>query len=368
MIQVNEVYLYELNMPLKAPFATAQGTYEQRRTLVVKLETTDGYIGYGECEAFADPWYTEETVHTEISVLKHNIIPFLKASSWSSPAHFADAIKWVKRHHFAKAGVEMALWDIYSQQRGESIAKLIDGTRSSIDVGVVLGLHEDTSKIIEQIEQYKRFGYKRYKIKIKPGQDEAVVAAIRAYDATLPLMVDANSAYTLYDIELLRRLDQYNLMMIEQPLGDSDFLEHAQLQQQLKTPICLDESIHSAEDARLAITLGSCRIINVKLGRVGGLTEAIRIHNLSQAHHIPLWVGGMLESGIGRAHHVMLASMSQFSIAGDISASQKYWHRDIISPEVKVSYGQIEVPTVPGLGYKVNTDELERYTKATYTI
>lgn len=368
LIQVEDVYLYEINMPLKAPFATAQGIYEQRRTVVIRLESTDGYIGYGECEAFADPWYTEETVCTVLSVLQQSIIPFLKASTWLTPSHFAQAIGWIKRHHFAKAGVEMALWDIYSQQMGRSITSLIGGTRSRIDVGVVLGLNEDTSKIIEQIEQYKPFGYKRFKIKIKPGLDENVIAAIRAYDEKLPLMVDANSAYTLNDIERLKRLDQYNLMMIEQPLGESDFLDHAELQRHLKTPICLDESIHSLEDARLAITLESCQIINVKLGRVGGLTAARHIHDLCQNHHIPLWVGGMLESGVGRAHHVVLASLSQFSIAGDISASEKYWHRDIISPEIVVNNGQIEVPTGAGLGYTVDLEQLKRYTLATYKL
>ena len=364
MITVDHVVLYELAMPLKQPFATAHGVYETRRTLLVKLVTGEGLVGYGECEAFAEAWYTEETVETEKAILKQSIIPFLKSQEWTSPSQFAEAIGFIKRHHFAKAGVEMALWDIYSQQQNSPIHRLIGGTREKIDVGVVLGLSDDTKHILSQIAYYEQFGYKRFKIKIKPGHDEAVIAAIREHYPQLPLMVDANSAYTLHDIKQLKRLDHYQLMMIEQPLGETDFLDHAELQQQLQTPICLDESIHSFEDARLAIALSSCRIINVKLGRVGGLTEALRIHQLCQSQNIPLWVGGMIESGVGRMHHIHLASLAQFTIAGDISASQKYWAQDIINPEVKVQEGQIMVPSQTGLGTEINEEQLEHYTIA----
>jgi len=363
MIVIDKVQLYELELPLKSAFATSQGVYKIRNTLIVELITVDGLVGYGECEAFADPWYTEETVETEVAVLKRSIIPFLKGQPWQSPSHFAESIKWIKRHNFAKAGVEMALWDIYSQQQNKTISQLIGGTREQIDVGVVLGLSEDIKQIVKQIEQYQQFGYKRYKIKIKPNMDERIISAIRDKYPSLPLMVDANSAYTLNDIELLKRLDQYQLMMIEQPLGETDFLDHQILQQHISTPICLDESIHSYEDARLAITLKSCKIINIKLGRVGGLTESVKIHDLCKAHQIPLWVGGMLETGIGRIHHIVLASMAQFTIAGDISASEKYWEHDIIKPAVTVNEGKIKVPKQPGLGVNLNKAQLHAYLK-----
>lgn len=359
MIQVCKVILYKISLQLKQPFATSQGVYQARETLIVELQTKDGLSGFGECEAFANPWYTEETLDTEMAILQKELIPIVLSQSFVDPYEAAQAFRFIKRNHFAKAGLEMALWDLYSQQQNQSISTLIGATRSKIDVGVALGVPHHIEELYKQIEHYQAFGYKRFKIKIKRGFDIQVVEAIRSKYPNLPLMVDANSAYTLDDAEHLQQLDAYNLMMIEQPLSAEDIYEHAILQKQLKTPICLDESIHTLEDAKLAIALHSCQIMNVKLGRVGGLTEALRIHKLCSEHNMAVWVGGMLESGVGRAHHIALAACSQFTIPGDISASSKYWSKDIICPEVEVINGQITVPSSPGLGFNVDRAYLE---------
>ena len=262
----------------------------------------------------------------------------------------------------AKAGIEGAVWNLYAKRQKKSLATVLGGTKSEIEVGVVIGLNT-IPVMLKQIEKYAEEGYERFKVKIKPGHDYELLKEIRKEFPHIPLMADANSAYTLADTESLKRLDEFQLMMIEQPLADYDFLDHAQLQKKIETPICLDESIHSLEDARVAITLGSCQIVNIKPGRVGGLTESIQIHNYCMEHNIPVWCGGMVEMGISRAQNVALASLPNFTIPGDISASSRHWEKDIISPEVMLEGGKVMVPQSVDTEYEVDRGRLAEITK-----
>lgn len=262
----------------------------------------------------------------------------------------------------AKSALEGAVWDLYAKKSEITLAQALGGEKSEIEVGISLGIQDTVQQLISLIDRYVSEGYKRIKVKIKPGWDVEVIKEIRHQFPDIPLMADANSAYSLKDLERLKALDDFNLMMIEQPLAHDDIIDHAQLQSNLKTPICLDESIHSVEDARKAIKLGSCKIINIKIGRVGGLTQAKKIHDLCFKHNIPVWCGGMLESGIGRAHNIAITTLPNFSLPGDTAASSRYWKEDIIEPEVTVDTGLITVPASPGIGFKVNRKKIDGIT------
>lgn len=359
---IKEVVLHRIRLALKAPFATSYGAYTDRETVLVEMRCEDGAIGWGECVAFATPWYTEETVDTAWLMMEQYLIPSLLNKDVSHPSELQQAFKSVRRHHMAKAGLEMAFWDLYSKRQGISLARAVGAERREIEVGVAIGLQGSEAELYRLIERYVEEGYRRIKVKIKPGQDVELIRGIRKHFPALPLMADANSAYTLADIDHLRQLDEFGLMMIEQPLGQDDIIEHAKLQHRLDTPVCLDESIVSYENAKQAIELGSCKIINVKLGRVGGMCEALRIHELCAKQDIPLWCGGMLETGIGRAHNIALASLSQFVLPGDVSASSRYWEKDVILPEVTIRDGKVTVPDRPGIGYEVDTAFVESVT------
>jgi len=349
-------------MELKAPFVTANGAYVDRETILIEVTDREGNSGWGECVAFATPWYTEETVQGAWHILQSFLIPALLSAELKHPSELSNIFSHVKRNQMAKAGLEMAIWDLYGQLTGQPLHQLIGGVRGELKVGVAIGLQAHMDDYYRLIEQYSADGYERMKIKIKPGNDITLIEALRSRYPKLPLMADANSAYTLNDMAHLQQLDNYDLMMIEQPLAADDIVDHAKLQSQMKTPICLDESIITYDDARKAIELGSCRVINVKLGRVGGMTEAIRIHDLCKKHDIAIWCGGMLESGIGRAHNMALASLSHFTIPGDISASARYWHRDVILPEVKIEQGVVLLPIGAGIGFNVNREYIEQLT------
>ena len=361
-MKVHEVTLRTLKMRMKFPFETSFGVLQDKEFLLLEAKTEDSLTGYGEGVAFTAPWYTEETVTSMKHVLTEFLIPAILNKTIAHPDELQTIFAQIRRNAMAKACLEGAFWDLYAQRNKQSLAQAIGGTANRISVGVSIGIQPTVEQLLNTIEGYLAQGYKRIKIKIKPGWDVNVVKAIRERFGDIPLMVDANSAYTLSDIEHLQQLDVYNLLMIEQPLAYDDIVDHATLQQQLKTPICLDESINSFDDARRAIALGSCRIINIKIGRVGGITVAKQIHDLCGQHGIAVWCGGMLEAGVGRAHNVALTSLSNFTLPGDTAASSRYWAQDIIEPEVMVENGWIEVPTKIGIGYQINEAVVEKFT------
>lgn len=360
-MNLEEIRLHVIRMPLKTPFVTHLETVRDREAIILEVIDQNGLKGYGEVVAFSSPWYTEETVKTCLHMLNDFLIPLLKANPIKHPKELTALFSGIRRNNMAKAGLDMALWDLYAKKANVSLSKLFGGTLQQIPSGVVVGT-DSIEKAKEQISEYLQNGYKRVKVKIHPSNDFEVLSEIRKAFPNLQLMADANSAYTLEDVTLLQRLDEFDLMMIEQPLAVDDIIDHATLQSQLRTPICLDESINSFEDARRAVELGSCQVINIKIGRVGGITEALRIHDYCLQKGISVWCGGMIEFGISRAHNIALASLPGFTIPGDISASSRYWEKDIIYPEVEVDNGTIAVTTSPGIGYELDMQRLKEVT------
>ncbi|MEH7387539.1 o-succinylbenzoate synthase [Bacillus sp. JJ1521] len=361
-MKVKKVTLHLIEQNLLSPFVTSTGKVDSRESILVEVEDVEGVVGWGEVVAFSSPWYTEETIKTSWHMLEDYLVPKVLMEEYEHPEQLQKSFQFIKRNNMAKASLDMAIWDIFSKKQGISLSKALGGTRDFIDSGVVVSI-DSIDQVLRKMEEHVKSGYKRIKIKIKPGQDYDLLKQIRLEFPTLPLMVDANSVYTLKDNDKLQALDEFKLMMIEQPLAEDDIYDHAKLQRKLSTPICLDESITSAEDARKAIEMGSCRVINIKIGRVGGITESIRIHNICQSHDIPVWCGGMLETGISRAHNIALASLPNFTIPGDISASSRYWKKDVIIPEVIVENGCIAVSAEPGIGYQVDRDWIHQITK-----
>jgi O-succinylbenzoate synthase len=296
-------------------------------------------------------------------MLRNFLVPLLLGKTIDSPEAALRAMEPVRGHEMAKAALETAIWDLFATQQSTSLAKLLGGTRSDIPCGVSLSIHKDIGKLLERIDHELAAGYQRVKLKIKPGHDIQVVSAVRKKYPDIALTVDANSAYRLTDISLLEQLDAFNLTYIEQPLEWNEIYQHAELQRRLKTAICLDECIHNLRDAEAAIELGACKVINIKLGRVSGHTEARRIQAYCMEHDVPVWCGGMLESGIGRAHNIAMSSLPGFVLPGDVSASKRYWEEDIILPAVEVSpEGTARVPDSPGLGFTVNKRRIEKLT------
>lgn len=360
-INIKKVILHRLVMRLNDPFATSFGTMQDKEFFVVEMIDGEGYQGFGESVAFASPWYTEETVKTTEHMMEDFLIPMLFQAPIEHPDEVSKRFSLIKRNNMAKAALEGAVWDMYAKRQNISLAKSLGGSKTEIDVGISIGIQPSIKELLNKIELSALEGYKRMKVKIKPGKDLEVLRAVRKEFPDLPLMADANSAYTLNDTEHLKKFDELNLMMIEQPLGQDDIIEHAKLQKELDTPICLDESIYSLDDAKLAIELGGCKIINVKIGRVGGLTEAKKINDYCKEHDIPIWCGGMLEAGIGRAHNIAITTLDQFLLPGDTSASKRYWQEDIVNPEVTMEKGIMKVPETPGIGYEINWKTLEKY-------
>jgi o-succinylbenzoate synthase len=362
-MRVRKITLREIHLPLIAPFQTSFGTSTLRRIPLIEADV-DGVIGWGECTAGEDPYYSYETVETAWHIIRDFLWPMLKGREFSSATEIHRIFSHVRGHNMAKAGVETAIWDAEAKQKNLPLAKLLGGTREEISSGVSIGIQPSVDALIAKVEKELAAGYQRIKIKIMPGSDIEPARALRARFPRVRLMVDANSAYTLADAPLLKKLDEFFLIMIEQPLGHDDIYSHAALQRQLDTPICLDECIHDYEHARAAIEIGACKIINIKLGRVGGHTSARKIHDLCQSKSVPVWCGGMLESGIGRAHNIAMSTLPNFTLPGDVSASKRYWAEDIIEPEVEVSArGTIRVPTAPGIGYTPRIDRIESLTK-----
>jgi O-succinylbenzoate synthase len=367
MITIQRFVLRDVEMPLKSPFATSFGVTTVKRFLLVEAHLDNGKIGYGETTTMEGPFYNEETLETARHILQDYLVPIALSKEWSHPDEITDAFEPIRGNQMAKASIEGAIWDAYAKSLDIPLAEALGGTKKQIEVGVSIGIQPSTKDLIHLIEGFVSEGYRRMKIKIKPGWDVDVLREVRRQFPDVAMMADANSAYTLNDIPLLKQLDEFGLTMIEQPLSHDDIFDHAKLQKELLTPICLDESIHTLDHARHAIELEACRIINIKVGRVGGLTPARRMHDLCAAHGIPVWCGGMLESGVGRAHNVAITTLSNYTMPGDTSSSNRYWHEDIIEPEVVAEQGFIQVPDRPGIGYEVDQEKLERYTSRTLT-
>src|ERR1700722_19890911 len=362
-MKIRKLTLREIHLRLRFPFETSFGKTELRRILLVEADV-DGISAWGECTAGENPFYCYETVETAWLILRDYLWPLVRGKEIASAADVWGMLGQVRGHHMDKAALEIAMWDAEARQKNVSLAKLLGGTRKEIPCGVSIGIQPTPAGLIAKVEEALAAGYQRIKIKIKPGQDVEPARLLRERFPGIRLMVDANSAYTLEDVPLLKALDAYYLIMIEQPLGHDDIFSHAQLQRQLETPICLDECIHDVEHARAAIEIGACKIINMKLGRVGGHTEARKIHDLCQSKSIPVWCGGMLESGIGRAHNIAMSTLPNFTLPGDVSASRRYWTEDIIEPEVEVSSrGTIRVPSAPGIGYLPRLERIESLTQ-----
>jgi O-succinylbenzoate synthase len=357
-----EATLREIQMPLVRPFETSFGRTTNRRILLVEVNV-DGVTGWGECVAGEGPYYAPETIETAWHVLRDFIWPILARKEISAATQVWEMLAPIRGHNMAKGAIEAAIWDAEARQKNLPLWKLLGGTIEEIACGVSIGIQESDDELERVVEKELAAGYQRIKIKIKPGYDLQPVRRLRERSAKIRLMVDANSAYTLADAPHLRELEPFYLMMIEQPLGWDDIWSHAELQRQFMTPICLDECIHTLEHAQAAIALGACRIINMKLGRVGGFTPARQIHDLCLTHGIPVWCGGMLESGIGRAHNIALSTLANFTLPGDVTASKRYWTEDVIEPEVTVTpQGTIRVPRGPGIGYEPRRDRIERLT------
>ncbi|NHM31303.1 o-succinylbenzoate synthase [Neobacillus terrae] len=358
-MSIREVTLHRMVMTLKNPFATSFGTFKEKEFYVIEMEDDTGCIGFGESVAFSSPWYSEETVETNKHMMEKFLIPLLLQDPIQHPNEVSERFKSIRRNNMAKSALEGAVWDLYAKRNNSPLYQVLGGNKQQIDVGISIGIQPSAKDLLHVVEGFVIEGYKRMKIKIKPGSDYQMLKEVRKHFPDTLLMADANSAYTLQDIETLKKLDELGLMMIEQPLEHDDIIDHAKLQSQLTTPICLDESIHSLEDARKAIELGSCKIINIKIGRVGGITESKKIHDYCAEQGISVWCGGMLEAGIGRAHNIALTTLPQFNLPGDTAASSRYWEKDIIDPEVSVYNGVIHVPNKPGIGYEVDRKVME---------
>lgn len=369
-LKIERIELREIELPLKSPFETSFGRTTRRRILIVRVFDRHGASGYGECVASERPFFNHETIDTAWLITTQHIAPLLASTAWDSAVQVNDVLAPIRENRMAKAGVEAAIWDLEAKLAGAPLWRHIGGTREEIACGVSIGLQSSTDALLEKVRTEVESGYQRIKIKIKPGKDVNLAQAVREQFPEITLSVDANSAYRLEtDIELLKKLDDYNLLMIEQPLTPGDLLDHSKLQRELRTALCLDESIVCLANARHAQELEACRIINIKLGRVGGYTEAKAIQAFAQEHEIPVWCGGMLESGIGRAHNIALSTLPGFTLPGDVSASARYWEQDIIEPPVTVSRaGTIKAPAAPGIGFEVNENRVEALTVRRETI
>jgi o-succinylbenzoate synthase len=361
-MKIEAITLHELEIPLVHFFETSFGRTYKRRILLVSVHS-DGLTGWGESVAGEHPYYSPECLETAWPVIKNELAPVLLGHVVASAKESVPLMARVRGHRMAKAAVENALWDAEAQEKQVPLWKLLGGTLREIASGVSIGIQDSIDQLLEKIQIELAAGYRRIKVKVKPGWDVNVLERIRSRWPDILLSCDANSAYKLDQIEHLRKFDQFNLLMIEQPLWDDDIYNHSRLQPQLRTAICLDESIHHARDAEQAIETGACRIVNIKSGRVGGFTEAKKVHDACAARNIPVWCGGMLESGIGRAHNIALSTLPNFRLPGDVSASKRYWKEDVIDPEVEVTpHGAIIIGDEPGRGYRVREDLIEKLT------
>lgn len=368
-IKIDRITLRQIRMPLVHFFETSFGRTYERHIVLVEV-SSEGLSGWGEVTAGENPFYNEEWTESSWMIVRDYVAPRVLNYELSGPEETASRSSHVRGHLMARGGLETAVWDLAARRSGVSLTRQIGGgARTEIGCGVSIGIQDSVAQLIKKIETEVNAGYQRIKMKIKPGWDVDVIREVRAAFPNIRLMADANSAYTLADIDRLKKLDEFHLMMIEQPLAHDEIIDHVVLQAQLNTPICLDECIRSAHQAEQAIRMKACGIINIKLGRVGGFAAAKQVHDVAQAHGIPVWCGGMLESGVGRAHNIALSTLPNFVLPGDVSASKRYWARDIIAPAVEVSaQGTITVPTGAGFGYEIDRDFLKSVTVREETV
>lgn len=367
-MKIDSITLRHIRMPLVSPFETSFGRQSDRECILIILQS-EGLEGFGECVADRSPGYCYETTGTAWHILKDFVAPLILGRDLQDPAAFGRCVEGIRGHNLAKAGVEMALWDIAGKREGRSLREMLGGVRDRVEVGVSVGIQESIPRLEQVVDGYLADGYWRVKLKIKPGRDVAETAAIRAAHPALKLQVDANSAYTLESAQALLPLDDLDLLLIEQPLFEDDIWDHRRLQAMMRTPICLDESVISLRHARYALEMEACRVINIKAGRVGGLSEAAAIHNLCRENNIPVWCGGMLETGVGRASNLALASLPGFILPGDLSASDRYYARDITNERFVLNKDStINVPTGPGLGVTLDAAALDEFTLAKTTL
>ncbi len=362
-VEIVKLRFYHVIMRLREDFETSFGKTVDRHCVIVRVEDSEGNVGWGESPVDDGPWYSYETVETTLYVYRSFIVPIIKrVREFETPEDFLKAVERIRGYRMAKAGIEMALWDLYAKRLGKPLYKVLGGVRDKIVSGVSVGIIGDFNRLVKAVSHYLSKGYRRIKIKIKPGWDIEPVKVLRKEFGDIPLQVDANAAYTLNDAAIFKELDEYGLLMIEQPLHYDDLYEHSVLQRMLKTPICLDESVKSVYDAKAAIALGSLKVINIKPARVGGLTETKKIHDYAASHNIPVWIGGMLETGIGRGFQVAAATLPNVKYPNDISASDRYYTEDIVEPPWTLnSDGTISVPNKPGIGVEVLEEKLEKY-------
>lgn len=367
-MKISSLTLHHISMPLVSPFETSFGRETVRECILVTLQA-DGLTGYGECVASRDPGYSYETTGTAWHILKEFIAPLVLGKDIRDSEDFQKRVEGIRGHHLAKAAVEMALWDLLGKRDGKSLKEMFGGVRDKVDVGVSIGIQESASALVGAVTSYLEKGYRRVKIKIKPGRDVEETSAVRRAYPELRLQVDANSAYTLESASALKPLDDLDLLLIEQPLFEDDIWDHRKLQAEFKTPICLDESVVSPRHARYALEMEACKIINIKPARVGGLSQAVAIHDFCVEWKVPVWCGGMLETGVGRASNLALASLPGFVLPGDISASDRYYQRDITNESFVLNNDStITVPNGPGLGVTINEDALKKFTLSSMTL
>ena len=359
-------HLRELRLPLTEVFEISSGARQARRVLLLTVRG-EGVEGWGECVAAEDPGYSSETTDTAWHLLTDFLLPALTGHEFEAPNEILAPVSWVRGHRMAKAAVEMAAWDLQAKSLAIPLWELLGGKGDPLPVGVSVGLQPDDDTLLGKVEGYLEEGYARIKLKIKPGRDVEMVRKVRDRFPEVPLMADANSAYTLSDASRLQELDDLDLLMIEQPLDHEDIQDHAALQARLRTPICLDESIRSVQDTRLALDLDATRVVNIKPGRVGGFASSRAIHDLCRSRQVPVWCGGMLESGVGRAHNLALATLPGFTLPGDISASRRYWERDVVTPEFELVEGRMPLPEGPGIGVEPDMDRIQELTVREWT-
>ena len=369
MIKIRSIELTEINLPLVHFFETSFGRTYERRIIVVRVEDADGAEGWGEVTCGESPGYSDEWTDSAWATIEKVLAPMVVGKEVESAADIWGLMKWARGHRMAKSGIETACWDLEAKKLGVPLWRYLGGVNQTIECGVSIGIQDSVGQLLEKIRVELDAGYKRIKIKISPKWDYDILKAVRKEFGDIPLMGDANSAYTLADTDTLKSFDEFNLMMLEQPLGYDDIVDHAKLQAQIKTPICLDEPIKSPDDARKAIELKSGEIINLKNGRVGGHTQSKLVEQTCRNAGIPVWCGGMLESGIGRAHNIAISTLPGYTMPGDVSASKRYWHEDIIEPTVEVSAdGTITAPDAPGIGFEVQPDRIATATVRKVTI
>ncbi len=362
-MKIKAVELRQLRIPLASPFETSGWKEEEKTCIIVRLEG-DSHSGFGECAVSKGPWYSYETLTSAWHIMEEYIVPGVLGKQFKTPEELLQALSSIRGHNMAKASFEMALWDLIAKDEDSPLSKMLGGTARTVLSGVSIGLQKNAEELVDATEKFLGQGYRRIKIKVKPGKDISLVAALREEFPDTPLMVDANGAYRAQDSSTLARLDTFDLLMIEQPFAWDDLVDHASLQKMIKTPVCLDESVAGLNDLKAALALESCRILNIKPARVGGLSVSKTLHDTCLERRMPVWCGGLLETGIGRAHNVALASLPGFVMPNDISASSRYFKEDIVEPEFRLNPdGTITVPTGPGIGVEVSEERVEKYTE-----